>query len=71
MVTIAGSAVAAAGTLIELGGAGPDDIDEAAQGLLRMLSGLSLIGGAVLLAIVLIGRRTRPAEAAIPTGSGA
>lgn len=46
MVTIAGSAVAAAGTLIELGGAGPDDIDEAAQGLLRMLSGLSLAGAA-------------------------
>ena len=69
IVTVGGVAVAVAGTLIELSGAGPADIDEAAQGLMRMLSGLSLVGGAVLLTVGLIGRRTRPAEVATPTGS--
>ena len=69
IVTIGGVAVAVAGTLIELGGAGAAGIDEAAQGLLRMISGLSLVGGAVLLAIVLIGRRTHRTEVATPTPS--
>jgi EmrB/QacA subfamily drug resistance transporter len=69
IVTVGGVAVAVAGTLIELGGAGPADIDEAAQGVMRMLSGLSLVGGAVLLTIVLIGRRLRPTEVATPTRS--
>jgi MFS family permease len=69
MVTIGGVAVAVAGTLIELGGAGPTEIDETAKGLLRMVSALSLVGGAVLLTIVLLGRRAHPAEVATPTGS--
>jgi hypothetical protein len=69
MVTIAGVAVALAGTLIELGGAGTADIAAATQGVVRLVSLLSLIGGAVLLAISwarrrisLIGRRTRQAS---------
>jgi hypothetical protein len=61
MVTIAGVAVALAGTLIELGGAGTADIAAATQGVVRLVSLLSLIGGIVLLAIGLIGRRTRQA----------
>ena len=62
MVTIAGVAVALAGTLIELGGAGTADIAAATQGVVRLVSLLSLVGGAVLLAIALIGRRTRQAS---------
>ena len=62
MVTIAGVAVALAGTLIELGGAGTADIAAATQGVVRLVSLLSLIGGAVLLAISLIDRRTRQAS---------
>jgi MFS family permease len=62
MVTIAGVAVALAGTLIELGGAGTADIAAATQGVVRLVSLLSLLGGAVLLAISLIGRRTRQAS---------
>jgi multisubunit Na+/H+ antiporter MnhC subunit len=62
MVTIAGVAVALAGTLIELGGAGTADIAAATQGVVRLVSLLSLIGSAVLLAISLIGRRTRQAS---------
>jgi EmrB/QacA subfamily drug resistance transporter len=62
MVTIAGVAVALAGTLIELGGAGAADIAAATQGVVRLVSMLSLVGGAVLLAITLIGRRTRQAS---------
>jgi hypothetical protein len=59
MVTIAGIAVAVAGTLIELGSAGTADIIGATKGVLRLVSMLSLVGGAVLLAITLIGRRSR------------
>jgi hypothetical protein len=59
MVTIAGIAVAVAGTLIELGSAGTADIIGATKGVLRLVSVLSLVGGAVLLAITLIGRRSR------------
>jgi Na+/melibiose symporter-like transporter len=58
MVTIAGVGVAIAGTLIELGGAGAAEIDGAAKGLIRMVAGLSLVGGAALLAIVLIGQQS-------------
>ena len=67
MVTIAGVAVAVAGTLIELGGAGAADIAAATRGVVRLVSLLSLVGGAVLLAIALIGRRIpRPSEAPSP-----
>jgi EmrB/QacA subfamily drug resistance transporter len=59
MVTIAGVAVAVAGTLIELGGTGTADIAAATQGVVRGVSLLSFVGGAVLLAIALIGRRSR------------
>ena len=59
MVTIAGVAVAVAGTLIELGSAGTADIIGATKGVLRLVSVLSLVGGAVLLAITLIGRGSR------------
>jgi hypothetical protein len=59
MVTIAGIAVAVAGTLIELGSAGTADIIGATKGVLRLVSVLSLVGGAVLLAITLVGRRSR------------
>ena len=47
MVTIAGIAVAVAGTLIELGSAGTADIIGATKGVLRLVSVLSLVGGAV------------------------
>jgi hypothetical protein len=67
MVTIAGIAVAVAGTLIELGSAGTADIIGATKGVLRLVSVLSLVGGAVLLAITLIGRRSRrSSEVAAP-----
>jgi hypothetical protein len=68
MVTIAGIALAVAGTLIELGSAGTADIIGATKGVLRLVSVLSLVGGAVLLAITLIGRRRsrRPSEVASP-----
>jgi len=67
MVTIAGIAVAVAGTLIELGSAGTADIIGATKGVLRLVSVLSLVSGAVLLAITLIGRRSRrPSEVASP-----
>jgi hypothetical protein len=59
MVTIAGIAVAVAGTLIELGSVGTADIIGATTGVLRLVSVLSLVGGAVLFAITLIGRRSR------------
>jgi hypothetical protein len=62
MVTIAGVAVAVAGTLIELGGTGTADIAVATKGVVRLVSVLSLVGGAVLLAITLFGRRTRRAS---------
>jgi hypothetical protein len=62
MVTIAGVAVALAGTLIELGGAGTADIAAATKGVVRLVSLLSFVGGAVLLAIALIARRTRRAS---------
>jgi MFS family permease len=62
MVTIAGVAVALAGTLIELGGAGTADIAAATKGVVRLVSLLSFVGGAVLLAIALIARRTRQAS---------
>jgi len=62
MVTIAGVAVALAGTLIELGGAGTADITAATKGVVRLVSLLSLVGGAVLLAIALVGRSTRRAS---------
>ena len=42
-------------------GAGTADIAAATQGVVRLVSLLSLVGGAVLLAITLIGRRTRQA----------
>jgi hypothetical protein len=45
MVTIAGVAVAAAGTLIEPGADGTADIAGATTGVLRLVSVLSLIGG--------------------------
>lgn len=67
MVTIAGVAVAMAGTLIELGGAGTADITAATKGVVRLVSVLSLVGGAVLLGIALLGRRThRASEVASP-----
>jgi hypothetical protein len=62
MVTIAGVAVALAGTLIELGGARTADIAAATKGVVRLVSLLSFVGGAVLLAIALIARRTRQAS---------
>jgi hypothetical protein len=62
MVTLAGVAVAVAGTLIELGGAGAADISAATRGVVRLVSLLSLIGGALLLAIALIGRRSPQAS---------
>jgi predicted MFS family arabinose efflux permease len=62
MVTIAGVAVAMAGTLIELGGAGTADITAATRGVVRLVSVLSLVGGAVLLAIALLSRRTHQAS---------
>jgi len=62
MVTIAGVAVAVAGTLIELGGAGTADITAATRGVVRLVSVLSFVGGAVLLAVALIGRGTRRAS---------
>jgi MFS family permease len=67
MVTIAGVAVAVAGTLIELGADGTADIAGATTWVLRLVSVLSLVGGAVLLAVGLIGRRIpRPSEATSP-----
>jgi EmrB/QacA subfamily drug resistance transporter len=64
MVTIAGVAVAVAGTLIELGADGTADIAGATTWVVRLVSVLSLVGGAGLLAIALIGRRIpRPSEA--------
>ena len=62
LVTIAGVAVAVAGTLIELGGAGTADITAATRGVVRLVSVLSFVGGAVLLAVALIGRGTRRAS---------
>jgi hypothetical protein len=59
MVTIAGVGVALAGTLIELGGTGTADIVAATKEVLRLVSVLSIVAGAVLLAVTLIGRRTR------------
>jgi hypothetical protein len=59
MVTIAGIAVAVAGTLIELESAGTADIIGATKEVLRLVSVLSLVGGAVFLAITRIGRRSR------------
>jgi hypothetical protein len=44
MVTIAGIAVAVAGTLIELGSVGTADIIGATKGVLRLVSVLSLVG---------------------------
>jgi hypothetical protein len=66
MVTIAGVAVAMAGTLIELGGAGTGDIAAATKGVVRLVSVLSLVGGAALLAVALIGRTRRATEVASP-----
>jgi hypothetical protein len=67
MVTIAGVGVAVAGTLIELGGTGTAQIVGATKEVLRLVSVLSIVGGAVLLAITLIGRRMRrPAEVTSP-----
>ena len=67
MVTIAGVGVAVAGTLIELGGTGTDQIVGATKEVLRLVSVLSIVGGAVLLAITLIGRRMRrPSEVTSP-----
>ena len=57
MVTIGGVAVAVAGTLIELGGAGSADIEAATTGLLRMAAGLSIAAGAILLITTLAGTR--------------
>ena len=62
MVTIAGVAVAVAGTLIELGGTGTADVAAATQGVVRLVSVLSFFGGAALLAVTLIGRRARRAS---------
>jgi EmrB/QacA subfamily drug resistance transporter len=61
MVTIAGVGVAVAGTLIELGGTGTDQIVGATKEVLRLVSVLSIVGGAGLLAITLMGRRMRRA----------
>lgn len=67
MVTIAGVGVAVAGTLIELGGTGTTEIVGATKEVLRLVSVLSIVGGAVLLAITLIGRRMRrPSEVTSP-----
>ncbi len=67
MVTIAGVGVAVAGTLIELGGTGTTQIVGATKEVLRLVSVLSIVGGAVLLAITLIGRRMRrPSEVTSP-----
>ena len=68
MVTIAGVGVAFAGTLIELGGTGTTQIVGATKEVLRLVSVLSIVGGAVLLAITLIGRRRmrRPSEVTSP-----
>jgi hypothetical protein len=67
MVTIAGVGVAVAGTLIELGGTGTADIVAATKGVLRLVSVLSLVAGAVLLGITMIGRRSRrPSEITSP-----
>ena len=57
MVTIGGVAVAVAGTLIKLGGAGSADIEAATTGLLRMAAGLSIAAGAILLITTLAGTR--------------
>ena len=57
MVTIGGVAVAVAGTLIELGGAGSADVEAATKGLLRMAAGLSIGAGAILLITTLVGAR--------------
>ena len=54
MVTIAGVGVAVAGTLIELGGTGTAQIVGATKEVLRLVSVLSIVGGAVLLAITLM-----------------
>ena len=62
MVTIAGVAVALAGTLIELGGAGTTDIAAATQGVVRSSRCCPWSRGAVLLAIALIGRSARQAS---------
>src|SRR4029450_6536219 len=51
MVTIAGVAVAVAGTLIELGAAGTGDITDATTWVMRLVSVRSLVGGALLVAI--------------------
>jgi hypothetical protein len=59
MVTIAGVAVALAGTLIELWAGGTADIVGATRGVLRLVSVLSMVGGAGLLAVSLIGRGSR------------
>jgi EmrB/QacA subfamily drug resistance transporter len=59
MVTIAGVGVAVAASLIELGGTGTADIVAATEGVIRLVAMLSLVGGAVLLAITLIGRGSR------------
>jgi len=67
MVTIAGVGVAVAGTLIELGGTGAAQIVGATKEVLRLVSVLSIVGGAVLLTITLIGRRMRrPSEITSP-----
>jgi MFS family permease len=67
MVTIAGVGVAVAGTLIELGRTGTAQIVGATKEVLRLISVLSIVGGAVLLAITLIGRRMRrPSEVTSP-----
>ena len=66
MVTIAGVAVAVAGTLIELGADGTADVAGATTWVMRLVSVLSLVGGAVLLAISLVGRTRRASEVASP-----
>jgi hypothetical protein len=55
MVTIAGVAVALAGTLIELWAGGTAGIVGATRGVLWLVSVLSMVGGAGLLAVSLIG----------------
>jgi len=57
LVTIGGVAVAVAGTLIELGGAGSADVEAATKGVLRMAAGLSIVAGAVLVITTLAGAR--------------
>jgi hypothetical protein len=67
MVTIAGVGVAVAGTLIELGGTGTAQIVGATKEALRLVSVLSIVSGAVLLAITLVSRRMRrPSEVTSP-----